>query len=85
MKLRKREALRKLYTCKKAVYENAKILDPDGHVLCHTEMKKANWYLLKGLATLERQTEDELVVKLNFEPNREKDANKSVEDDAFYV
>ena len=77
--------LRKQYTCKKAVYENSKILDPEGHVLCHTEVKKANWYLLKGLATLVHQTENELVVKLNFEPNREKDSKKRPEDDLFYV
>ena len=58
----KREALRKEYTCKRPVYENAKILDPQGELLCHTEIKKAKWYLVKGLANKIKETDDELIV-----------------------
>ena len=81
-KLAKREALRKQYTCKKAVYENAQILDPQGQLLCHTEIKKAKWYLNKGLANCIKEANGELVVQLTFEPNR-KDAFNSP-DDQFY-
>ena len=44
-KRKKMEAIRSKYTCKKAVYENAKMLDPEGGLLCHTEYKKAHWYV----------------------------------------
>ena len=42
--------IRKKYTCKKAVYESAKMLDLEGDLLCSTDFKKANWYVTKGLA-----------------------------------
>ena len=57
------------------------MLDPDDNLLCHTEFKKARWYVLKGLATIVIDREDELVVKLNFKPN----GTASQEDDAFYA
>lgn len=44
-KRKKQEDIKKKYTCKKAVYENAKMLGPDGVLLCHTEIKKARWYV----------------------------------------
>jgi len=58
----KMEDIKKKYTCKKAVYENAKMLDPDGGLLCHTEYKKANWYILKGLAKVVYKSEGELTI-----------------------
>lgn len=75
------EDIKRKYTCKKAVYENAKMLDPDGNLLCHTEFKKAHWYILKGLATKVHEAEGELTIQLNFEPNRQ----ATQEDDDFYV
>lgn len=69
-KEQKRLDIRKKFTCKKAVYENARMLDPSGNLLCHTEFKKANWYVSKNLATVVHQSEGQLTVKLNFEPNK---------------
>ena len=61
-KRKKMEDIKKKYTCKKAVYENAKMLDPDGGLLCHTEYKKARWYVMKGLAHILKEGENELVI-----------------------
>ena len=80
-KRRKQEDIKKKYTCKKAVYENARMLDPDGQLLCHTEIKKAKWYVQKGLAEVVHQDEGSIIVKLNFEPNKR--ATES--DDEFYI
>ena len=66
----KQEDIKKKYTCKKAVYEGAKMLDPAGLLLCHTENKKARWYVLKGLAKLVHDDGNDLTIQLNFEPNR---------------
>lgn len=79
-KRKKMEDIKKKYTCKKAVYENAKMLDPEGGLLCHTEYKKARWYVQKGLAHILKEGEDELVIQLNFEPNKK----AAAEDDEFY-
>ena len=38
------------------------MLDPQGKLLCHTEIKKAKWYLIKGLADCIKETEDELII-----------------------
>jgi len=48
------------YTCKKAVYDNCKMLAPDGFCLSNCDRKKANWYIKKGLAEL--KTEDPMVI-----------------------
>ena len=44
-KEKRRADMRKKYTCKKPIYENATMLAPDGTLLCHTDFKKANWYV----------------------------------------
>ena len=75
------EDIKKKYTCKKAVYESAKIIDNKGHLLCHTEFKKARWYVHKNLASVVHEAEGELTVQLNFEPNKR--ATES--EDEFYV
>jgi ribonuclease D len=54
------------YSVKKAVYENCKILAPDGELLCYSNKKNAMWYVEKALG--EVVTATPLVVKLNFEP-----------------
>lgn len=69
-KRKKTEEIKKKYTCNKPVYENAKMLDPEGNLLCHTEHKKARWYVQKGLATVTYEAEGELSIQLNFEPNK---------------
>ena len=80
-KRKKAEEIKKKYTCNRPVYENAKMLDPQGNLLCHTEHKKARWYVLKGLATVTHEAEGELTIQLNFEPNK----RHTQEDDEFYV
>ena len=55
------------YSCKKAVYENCKMLAPDGVCLSNTDRKKANWYVDKNLAVV--VNEDPFTIKLNFEPS----------------
>lgn len=57
----------KNYSCKKNPYENGRLLAPDGSLLSYTDVKKGQWYVGKGLATL--ITEEPYTVKLNFEPS----------------
>lgn len=56
------------------------MLGPDGNLLCHTDLKKARWYVSKGLASVCTEGKDELTIKLNFEPN----VSLTREDDEFY-
>ncbi|KAL1465544.1 hypothetical protein WDU94_005101 [Cyamophila willieti] len=48
------------------IYDNCYLLDSLGQTLCACERKKAQWYLDKGLATLEK--EDPFTVRLTFQP-----------------
>lgn len=78
---RKRDIV-KNYTCKKAIYEHCKLLAPDGACLSNCDLKKARWYVDKGLAAVEQ--EEPLIVKLNFEPrDRVFDKDEDV-DEEFY-
>ena len=82
----RRKDIVKAYSCKKAIYENCKLLAPDGVCLSNCDHKKAQWYIDKGLATV--VIEEPLTVKLNFEPsNRQFDRETGEEDkdDEFYV
>jgi hypothetical protein len=36
---------------KKTMYDNIRMLDPNGNHLCNISMKKANWYINKNIAT----------------------------------
>ena len=74
----------KNYTCKKAVYENGRMLAPDGALLSFIDHSKAKWYAERGLAKIE--CEDPITIRLNFEP-KGREANKAMvtnNDDAFY-
>lgn len=77
----------KAYSCKKAVYENCKMLAPDGACLSNCDRKKALWYIEKNLGT--KVCDEPLTVKLNFEPsNRQRVKETKVSEDAddeFYV
>mmetsp|Transcript_15181 Transcript_15181/g.23432 ORF Transcript_15181/g.23432 Transcript_15181/m.23432 type:complete len:175 (-) Transcript_15181:739-1263(-) len=76
----------KAYTCKKAVYENCKMLAPDGVCLSNCDRKKAQWYVDKGLATV--TVEEPFTITLNFEPsNRQfnRENGEEDKDDEFYV
>eukprot|EP00439_Symbiodinium_sp_Y106_P069026 s2684_g11.t2 len=48
------------------VYENCRILAPDGQTLCTVDKKKLNWYVRRGLARLEDGQTD--CIRLLFEP-----------------
>lgn len=82
---RKKDIVKK-YSCKKAVYENCKMLAPDGFCLSNCDKTKAQWYLDRELATL--VCEDPFTVKLKFEPSNRQRSRASGEedkDDEFYV
>jgi len=68
-----RHALRK-----KQLYENCRLMAPDGAVLCTCSTKKVRWYLDRGLAVLE--CEEPLSVRLKFEPR-----GRGNVDDAYYT
>nr|XP_022336092.1 exonuclease 3'-5' domain-containing protein 2-like [Crassostrea virginica] len=51
---------------KRPLYYNCFLLAPDGQQLCVCDVKKAEWYIDKGLA--EKVSDDPLTVMLNFEP-----------------
>lgn len=57
----------KAYSCKKAVYENCKMVAPDGELLSNCDAKKAQWYIDRGLA--DKILDTPLTIKLKFEPN----------------
>ena len=55
------------YSCKKVVYENCRMLAPDGGCLSNTDRKKAEWYVNKQLAEVVNL--EPYTIKLNFEPS----------------
>ena len=63
---RKKDIVKK-YSCKKSVYENCKMLAPDGICLSNCDRKKALWYVERELAHV--ISEEPLVIKLKFEPS----------------
>lgn len=71
------------YTCKKAPYEGGRMEAPDGTLLSFTDLKKSQWYLQKGLATL--ISEEPYTVRLNFEPSgRNQQGDEAWVDDQYY-
>lgn len=49
-KLERKKHIIKAYSCKKVVYENCKMIAPDGEHLSNCDFNKAQWYIEKGLA-----------------------------------
>lgn len=74
-----------MYSCKKVVYENCKMIAPDGEQLANCDRKKAMWYIERDLADI--VNEEPLTIRLKFEPNgRGKDKPYAqLYDDHFYV
>ena len=64
----KRKNFIRRFACKKKVYDNCVIISKKGQHLAFCDRKKANWYLNKGLATLEPTSDDTMTVRLVFEP-----------------
>ena len=52
---------------KKLMYDNIRMKDPTGKILCTVGSKKANWYVRKSLACWE---EGNAAIRLNFEPKQ---------------
>lgn len=55
------------YVRRSKLYDNARLLAPDGQLLCVIDNAKARWYREKGLA--DRVSDTPLTVKLRFEPS----------------
>ncbi|XP_060076578.1 exonuclease 3'-5' domain-containing protein 2-like [Ylistrum balloti] len=53
-------------TRQRPLYDNCLLLAPDGDLLCSCDVKKAAWYLERGLA--DKVEDSPLTVKLRFEP-----------------
>jgi len=66
-KKEKMDKIIKKFSCKKPVYENCRMLAPDGEMLCYCDKRKMNWYLERGLA--EQIQANPPIFKLKFEPN----------------
>ncbi|PRW59440.1 DNA damage checkpoint isoform A [Chlorella sorokiniana] len=60
---RQRQAAK--FAAKNTVYENCQMFSQDGELLCHTDRRKLEWYLKKGLA--EKVSDDPLSVRLTFQ------------------
>ena len=74
----------KNYSCKKNPYESGRMLAPDGTILSFTDLKKAQWYVSKGLATIEK--EEPFTVRLNFEPSgKSMGTEEAWVDDTYYA
>jgi len=84
-KQQRRNKVMEKFSLKRPIYENCKILAPDGEILCKWDKKKVQWYLERDLAELIK--EEPLTVKLKFEPSGRGITNFSDEkdDDEFYV
>ncbi|KXZ48660.1 hypothetical protein GPECTOR_26g563 [Gonium pectorale] len=68
----------KLPTRKSVLYENCRLLAPDGEVLCTCGAKKVRWYLERGLADV--VAENPTTIQLRFEPR-----GRGHADDAYYL
>jgi hypothetical protein len=63
------------------LYDNVKLVAPDGEVLSTCSRHKAEWYMKRGLATMVSHSEDSdaLVIQLNFEPAGRRKADEEYE------
>ena len=83
-KTMRRKKIEKDYSCKKPVYQNCRIMAPDGEWLCNCDGDKINWYLSKNLGKL--VSNNPTTLQLLFEPSgRSERTQKDKEDDKFYT
>jgi len=76
--------MKERYTCKAPVYENCRMVAPDGELLSNCDTKKAQWYLERGLA--EQIKDSPLTIRLTFEPNgRQAREAEELYDNNFYT
>jgi hypothetical protein len=74
-----------LLAMKKKMYDNIKMLDPEGTLLCTVSKKKANWYIKKKLAFW-TDDDKESTIQLLFEPSHRSNQSSSdnMDDDKFF-
>ena len=65
-KLERKRVLESI-SSQKDIYEDCKLIAPDGEMLCYTNRKKIAWYLYKGIGTLVQ--EEPPIIQLKFEPS----------------
>ncbi|OWF38322.1 Exonuclease 3'-5' domain-containing protein 2 [Mizuhopecten yessoensis] len=61
-----KKAERAYVTRQRPLYDNCCLIAPDGELLCSCDVRKAAWYLERGLA--DKVSDEPLTVKLRFEP-----------------
>lgn len=62
------------------LYDNCKLLAPDGELLCTCDFRKVTWYIDRGLGTDVTDPGGPRTVRLNFEP-----ANRPLLDSHYYT
>ena len=78
-----RQSTLEKFSCKNPIYENCKMLSPDGQQLCYCDNKKMNWYISRNLAEI--INENPPIFKLLFEPNAKGCINEKGEQSDFYI
>ncbi len=71
------------FSCKNPIYENCKMLAPDGQQLCFCDNKKMEWYISRNLA--KKISENPPIFQLIFEPNAKGCVNEKGENSDFYI
>lgn len=67
MKERRRQEKRKYLAMKGPMYDNVRMLDPQGELLCTISKKKGDWYIEKGIAEWSGD-KNKTTIQLLFEP-----------------
>ncbi|XP_059620765.1 exonuclease 3'-5' domain-containing protein 2 [Phlebotomus argentipes] len=68
-----KESKRMFSTRSRPLYYNCFMQAPDGELLCTMDVRKADWYIAKGLAVLVKQ--EPYTVQLTFEPSGRAEGN----------
>jgi len=72
-KEQRRKSKVELLSMKSPMYDNVFMLDPDMELMCTISLKKAKWYVRKGIAEWtarpEGRNDNEKYIRLLFEPN----------------
>lgn len=70
----RRRRMLPILSMKKPMYDNILMQDPNGHALSTISMKKANWYINKGLADWVNET----TIRLRFTPSNRVDPDQAL-------
>lgn len=71
-----------LLAMKKPMYDNIRMLDPQGTLLCTISKKKAKWYVNKKLASW--KDDQETTMQLLFEPSHRSNQSNETDSDNFF-